>query len=142
MPLRFILPPRIAIATPFVSPVPNPDFPASRNHRLSAVRTLAFNIGLSFLALFACESKFHVCSRLKTPRPRQHCDREDHACQRDRAEVPDCESDDRVRAGIVGGGFDDNDRFHEKILRVPKRVFSLALRLKSAVKKAVLRNFS
>jgi hypothetical protein len=41
VPLRFILLPRIAMATPFVSPVPNPDFTAPCNHRLSAARTLA-----------------------------------------------------------------------------------------------------
>src|SRR5262245_51071911 len=41
VPLRFILPPRIAKATPFVSPVPNPVFPALCNHRMVASPTLA-----------------------------------------------------------------------------------------------------
>jgi hypothetical protein len=41
VPLRFILPPRVAKATPFVSPVPNPDVSAPCNHQSSAARTLA-----------------------------------------------------------------------------------------------------
>jgi len=68
VPFRFILPPRIAKATPFVSPVPKPDFSAPCNHRASADRTLAGKIGLSFLALSTNESEFHcldlACNRL------------------------------------------------------------------------------
>jgi len=41
VPLRFVLPPRIAKETAFVSPVPNPDFSASCNHGFSADSTLA-----------------------------------------------------------------------------------------------------
>jgi hypothetical protein len=41
VPLRFILPPRIAKATPSVSPVLNPDFPASCDYRASAAGALA-----------------------------------------------------------------------------------------------------
>ena len=41
VPLGFILPPRVAKAAPFVSPVPNPDFSAPCNHLSSANRTLA-----------------------------------------------------------------------------------------------------
>ena len=41
VPFRFILPPRIAKETTFVSPVPNPDFAAPCNHGSSAALTLA-----------------------------------------------------------------------------------------------------
>ena len=41
VPFRFILPPRIAKETTFVSPVPNPDFAAPCNHGSSADATLA-----------------------------------------------------------------------------------------------------
>src|SRR5437867_5737691 len=60
VPFRFILPPRIAKPTSFVSPVPNASFSALGNHGTSAETTLARKIGLSFLALSVYESKFHV----------------------------------------------------------------------------------
>jgi len=41
VPPRFILPPRIAKETPFVSPVPKANFSALCNHGSSAARTLA-----------------------------------------------------------------------------------------------------
>ena len=41
VPLRFILPPRIAKETPFVSPVPNALFSALCDHGSAAGRTLA-----------------------------------------------------------------------------------------------------
>lgn len=41
VPLRFILPPRIAKPMPFVSPVPNANFSALCNHGSSAAITLA-----------------------------------------------------------------------------------------------------
>jgi len=41
VPLRFILPPRIAQPMPFVSPVPKANFSALCNHGSSAARTLA-----------------------------------------------------------------------------------------------------
>ena len=60
VPFRFILPPRIAKPTSFVSPVPNASFSALGNHGTSAETTLARKIGLSFLALSVYESKFHA----------------------------------------------------------------------------------
>jgi hypothetical protein len=41
MPFRFALPPRIASTFPFMSPVPDSDWSALRNHGISAARTLA-----------------------------------------------------------------------------------------------------
>jgi hypothetical protein len=41
MPFRFVLPPRIANATLFMSPVANPDFSAPCNHQTSADWTFA-----------------------------------------------------------------------------------------------------
>ena len=40
VPLRFILPPRIAMETPFVSPVPNTNVAALGNHGCPTARTL------------------------------------------------------------------------------------------------------
>src|SRR5437762_188016 len=59
VPFRFILPPRIAKPTSFVSPVPNASFSALGDHVASAEATLARKIGLSFLAFSVYESKFH-----------------------------------------------------------------------------------
>jgi len=64
VPFRFILPPRIAKPTSFVSPVPHASFSALGNHGTSAETTLARKIGLSFLALSVYESKFHVSTWL------------------------------------------------------------------------------
>jgi hypothetical protein len=41
VPLRLILPPRIAKETPFVSPMPNANFSALCNHGSAAETTLA-----------------------------------------------------------------------------------------------------
>jgi hypothetical protein len=60
VPQSFILPPRIAKTTPFVRPVPDSDFSALGNHRLSAAETLTQKMGLSFLALSVNAREFHT----------------------------------------------------------------------------------
>src|SRR3989442_11130232 len=60
VPFRFILPPRIAKPTSFVSPVPNASFSALGNHGTSAEATLARKIAPSLLALSVYECEFHI----------------------------------------------------------------------------------
>jgi hypothetical protein len=51
VPLRLVLPPRIANVTALVGPVSISDFSPLPNHRLSAARALARKAAFSFLAL-------------------------------------------------------------------------------------------
>src|SRR5262245_17314169 len=67
VPLGLVLPPRVTDATSLVSPVPNPNFSALSNHRVTATRTLARKIGLSLLALSMDASKFHITTYVVAP---------------------------------------------------------------------------
>ncbi len=58
VPFGFVLPPGIACATSFVGPVPDFDFSALWNHRLTASWTVAEQIGLRLFALSFDDSKF------------------------------------------------------------------------------------
>lgn len=72
VPFRFVLPPVVAEAPSLVSPMPNLDFSALGNHRVTASLTLTRKTGLSFLALSIDEREFHVLAKTVSWKPSNH----------------------------------------------------------------------
>jgi hypothetical protein len=60
VPFCFGFPPRVAVVTSRVSPMPNPDFSALGNQRVIASLALACKIRPGFLALPLDEREFHI----------------------------------------------------------------------------------
>lgn len=69
VPLGFVFPPRIAVATDLVGPVPDAGFAALCEYRIAAPGTIAGVVGLGLLAASFDESEFH-CAMIRHPRSR------------------------------------------------------------------------